>query len=209
MSKTIETFTADMKRASALLTPLAEPTERQRRSIAYAREHAARKQAWVEDLDWPTTIPEALDAILTGAIDRNGFGMAYHYAAYYLVSSVGSDPWDFVVWSRPAQFLSELGEELASLGVPRRMLPADYFFAGEPFIHLPFAPDGPELGHIALAEAGPVAEAYAAVAENVRREFAYDLNLIIERLRAEHEMWREDQEAGRQSADTLFFWTTG
>ena len=208
MSKIVETFTADMARVRAVLAdPDGEP-----RPVAYAREQAAVKQASIDaqDLGWPTTVPDALEAILNGTVDTaDGFGMAYHHALFHIVSSVGSDLWDLAVWSRPYRFLSSLGEELAALGVPRDMLPLAYISGNVPLVHLPTAPDGPELGYLPLAEAGPVADAYTAVAGKVSGDFTYDLDLITARLRDEHQMWRDDQEAGRHGGDTLFFWTTG
>ena len=217
MSRTISFSTADKAQIIGFLGAAEKFTAEQRRIAAFMHDRARARQADVErqGLDWGLTVPDALDHLLSGhaTCTAHAAGNAYAAAMQTVIDCNASDPLDLAVHSRPAAFFDALDTELRGAGVPADLLPGDHVLGGLP-ADFPFPLPLPEharenFGHWPLDRVEPAVDAYRAVLENMAEEFAYDLQLLIDRLDFEHEEWSERLGRGEYTPDTIFFSITG
>ncbi|MFJ8646391.1 hypothetical protein ACIRNI_09720 [Streptomyces sp. NPDC093546] len=215
MSHVITRKTLTLSRMYAYLRG-GEPTDQQKHFLDEMRQHAQATQRRLDyqDIDLGLTIPEALEHLVSGRADAEGpyVGNAYYTALLSVIECTGSDPIDVGVYSKPSTFFGLMDDELARLGVPADLLPHRILFAdlpdGIPF-HIPGPVDGyPAFGHLPLAKAKEVADAYSAVLDRLDDAFTYDAKHLIDIFENEHEEWQTALKYGH-TMDTLLFWITG
>ncbi|MBO8190138.1 hypothetical protein ITI46_00155 [Streptomyces oryzae] len=211
MSHIITMSTAEQSRVVSYLQGELDETQ-QSVLTEHIRPAAQRDQLSLErqGIDLGLTIPEALDHLLAGYADAEGdhVGQAYYKALQHIIDWSGSDPMDFGVYSKPSTFFGSMGEELQRLGVPAGLLPLDFLFAGPPDeipFHIPTPMDGyPAIGRLPLAQAKPLADAYAEVLDRMDSAFSQEAKRLIEMMQNEHDEWQTSLKYG-YTMDTLFF----
>ncbi|MFI9029926.1 hypothetical protein [Streptomyces sp. NPDC053560] len=213
MSHNISFSTADKHDVAAFIGNR-DLTSEQQRLLRLMQERAWAQQDDLDrqGVDWGLPIPVALDHLIAGRADAEGrcAGNAYRTALQLVIDHNASDPDHLGTFSKPATFFSLLDEELQRLGVPAELLPYGFLYAGPPPeipLSLPCSLDGyPEIGYLPLEKAGPAADAYTAVLDRLDPDFAYDLKVLIEKLRFEDENWREaSARLDWYTQDTIFF----
>ncbi|NNG86473.1 hypothetical protein [Streptomyces cacaoi] len=212
MSHTISYSTADKANVLAYLGSQGDLTVDQQRRLEWVRADAEAHQKELDrqGVDWGLTVSEALDHLLAGhtGSDSEAAGGAYVAALQHIIDHNGSDPLPLGTYARPSSFFGLVDEAMRRLGVPADLLPCGFLHGLPPeFPALPQPVDGsPAIGHLPLARAKSVTDAYRAVLGRMDEDCRDEVREVVEKLEVEYEEWeRAGRGTPRCRPDTLFF----